>query len=172
MKAWAESLHGIHYPLLSDFWPHGKVARRYGVLRKEGYSERAIFIVDTGGTIRYIDIHDIDDQPDNEVLINELRKIVPNANDKLNHLYAVERTAETNTLVMYCTPWCPDCRKARVWLDQRGIPFEEVDISIDLNASRRVRMLGGGHQITPVFELNGRTVIDFDVAELEKLLGQ
>jgi len=60
IQAWADSLGGIHYPLLSDFWPHGAVAKKYGVLRVEGYAERAIFIIDKIGIIRYIDIHDID----------------------------------------------------------------------------------------------------------------
>jgi alkyl hydroperoxide reductase subunit AhpC len=62
LKAWAESLGGINYPLLSDFWPHGQVSDLYGVLRKEGYSERAIFIIDRDGIIRYIDIHAIDER--------------------------------------------------------------------------------------------------------------
>ena len=75
MHAWAESLGGITYPLLSDFWPHGQVAQKYGVLRSEGYSERAIFIVDRTGIIRYVDVHDIDEQPDNEVLFRELAEI-------------------------------------------------------------------------------------------------
>jgi peroxiredoxin len=62
-------------PLLSDFWPHGGVARRYGVLRKEGYTERAIFIVDKKGIIRYIDIHDFDAQPDNQELFDVLKEL-------------------------------------------------------------------------------------------------
>ena len=74
---------GINYPLLSDFWPHGAVAKKYGVLRKEGKSERAIFIIDKEGIIRYIDIHDIDEQPDNEVLLDELKKIIPGAEEKI-----------------------------------------------------------------------------------------
>ena len=37
----------------------------YGVFREpDGYSERAIFVIDKRGFIRYIDIHDIDEQPD------------------------------------------------------------------------------------------------------------
>jgi hypothetical protein len=79
LKAWAESLCGITFPLLSDFWPHGEIAQRYGVLRDEGYTERALFIIDREGVIQYIDIHDIDDQPDNEVLFAELRRIDPEA---------------------------------------------------------------------------------------------
>ena len=77
--AWAESLGGINYPLLSDFWPHGAVANRYGVLRSEGYSERALFVLDKWGVIRYIDIHDIDLQPENEELFRVLRRVDPEA---------------------------------------------------------------------------------------------
>ncbi len=77
LKAWADSLGGIHFPLLSDFWPHGVVSQSYGVLRTEGYSERAIFIIDKEGIIRYIDVHDIDNQPSNEILRQELRRLNP-----------------------------------------------------------------------------------------------
>jgi peroxiredoxin len=75
LKAWAESLGGISFPLLSDFSPFGAVAELYGVRRNEGFSERAIFVIDTDGMIRYIDIHDIGDKPNNEILFTELQRI-------------------------------------------------------------------------------------------------
>ena len=75
IKAWAKSLGSISYPLLSDFWPHGLTALKYGVLRAEGFTERAIFIIDKKGIIRYIDVHPIGDQPKNSVLFEELKKI-------------------------------------------------------------------------------------------------
>lgn len=74
-QAWAMSLGGISYPLLSDFWPHGAVAEKYGVLRGEGYTERALFVIDKNGTVRWIHVHPIDRQPDNEVLFEVLRKL-------------------------------------------------------------------------------------------------
>ena len=44
----------LHFPLLSDFEPKGEVARTYGVYRaKEGTSERALFVIDAGGVIRW-----------------------------------------------------------------------------------------------------------------------
>ena len=119
LRAWADSLGGITYPLLSDFFPHGQVSQLYGVLRREGYSERSIFIVDKQGIVRYADVHEIGDQPDNEVLFEELRKLEPKAAAQFE---AQERAAAAAAgpqvrpaadLVMYCTPWCPDCRKAR-----------------------------------------------------------
>jgi len=169
LKAWAESLGGINYPLMSDFWPHGKVAESYGILRKEGYSERAIFIIDKDGIIRYIDIHNIEEQPDNEVLLNELKKIIPNADDKIKYLY-VEDKLPSSGVVMYCTPWCPDCRRARAWLKENNIDYTEVDISVNLNAARQVRSWGDGFQITPTFDIDGQIIIDFDEQKLSKIL--
>jgi len=73
--AFAKSLGGITFPLLSDFYPHGAVAQAYGVLRKEGMAERAIFIIDKAGLVRYIDVHEISEPPDEEQIFDELRKI-------------------------------------------------------------------------------------------------
>ena len=170
MVAWAESLGGINYPLLSDFWPHGEVAKKYGAfIKEEGKSERAIFIIDKEGIIRYIDIHDIDEQPDNEVLLAELKKIIPDAEEKLKHLYP-EDEKPTSDVIMYCTPWCPDCRKAREWLEKHNVTYEELDISRNLNLARQVRAWGAGHQITPAFEVKGEVILDFDIPALKKAL--
>jgi peroxiredoxin len=63
-KAWAESLGGISYDLLSDFHPHGKVAADYGVMRSDGISERAVFVVGKDGKIAWAKQYAIPDQPD------------------------------------------------------------------------------------------------------------
>ena len=74
--AWAKSLGGLSYDLLSDFEPKGEVARAFGTYRAaDGISERALFIVDKEGQIVYKDIHDIADQPDNEDLFDVLRNL-------------------------------------------------------------------------------------------------
>jgi peroxiredoxin len=73
--AWAKSLGGISYDLLSDFEPKGEVARKYGVMRPEGYSERALFVIDKEGKVAYVDVHDISKQPDNEEIFDVLRKL-------------------------------------------------------------------------------------------------
>ena len=57
--AWTNQMGELWFPVLSDFWPHGAVASKYGVLRSNGVSERALFIIDKKGIIRYIDVHDI-----------------------------------------------------------------------------------------------------------------
>ncbi len=73
--AWSEAMNTINFPVLSDFWPHGKVADTYGVLRPEGTTERALIVIDKKGVIRYIDVHDINTRPDLGVLMKELEKL-------------------------------------------------------------------------------------------------
>jgi alkyl hydroperoxide reductase subunit AhpC len=65
----------VWFPVLSDFNPHGEVAKKYGVLRSEGFSERALFVVDKKGIIRYIDIHDINERPSLRRLVKALEEV-------------------------------------------------------------------------------------------------
>jgi peroxiredoxin (alkyl hydroperoxide reductase subunit C) len=75
LYAWTRPMGDIWFPVLSDFWPHGKVAKKYGVLRSDGVSERALFIIDKKGIIRYIDVHDINKRPILDELVKELEKL-------------------------------------------------------------------------------------------------
>jgi glutaredoxin len=188
LHAWAESFGGITYPLLSDFWPHGQVAQKYGVLRADGKSERALFIIDRTGIIRYVDVHNIDEQPDNEVLFRELaeiegvpvpQEIIPEAAGATAQpapsataaATAPAAPAEQVRVVIYCTDWCPACRRARAYLKVNNIPFEEVNITKDRAAAARVRTWTGGPESTPTFDVGGSIVVNFDVDKLNKLLG-
>jgi peroxiredoxin (alkyl hydroperoxide reductase subunit C) len=50
-KKWAEE-QGFTFPVLSDFWPHGAVARAYGVFNEQlGCANRATFVIDQQGKI-------------------------------------------------------------------------------------------------------------------------
>lgn len=52
-RAWADQ-EGFSFPLLSDFWPHGEVARAYGVLDEDrGLALRGTFIIDGEGVVRW-----------------------------------------------------------------------------------------------------------------------
>ncbi len=73
--AWTNQMGQLWFPVLSDFWPHGAVAKRYGVLRSNGVSERALFVIDKKGVIRYIDVHDINQRPPLEDLMGTLEKL-------------------------------------------------------------------------------------------------
>lgn len=66
----------VDFPLLCDFWPHGAVAKAYGVFREDaGMSERAVFVIDKNGTVRYIDVHDIGEEPDIEQIFEALASL-------------------------------------------------------------------------------------------------
>ena len=73
--AWTNQMGQLWFPVLSDFWPHGAVAKRYGVLRSDGVSERALFVIDKKGIIRDIDVHDINKRPPLEDLMEALEKL-------------------------------------------------------------------------------------------------
>jgi len=172
LQAWAESLGGISYPLLSDFWPHGEVAQRYGVLRDVGDAERAIFIIDRQRIIRYIDIHDIDEQPDNEVLFAELAKLDVGISAKLRTQQAAAEEDELpqGGVVLYCTRWCPSCVKARKWFEQHGIEFVEVNVASNLKAAEQVKQWAGGNRVTPTLDIHGTIVVGWDEIQVAGLL--
>ena len=78
--AWQEkSIGTLNYPLGSDFFPHGSVAEKYGILRTgdpvPGINERAIFIVDKQGKIAFAKVYDLGEQPDNEECFEVLQSL-------------------------------------------------------------------------------------------------
>lgn len=80
-KAWAESLGITNTRLLSDFWPHGKVAKAYGIfLKDDGISGRSNIIVDETGIIRLFKNYPLGQLPDVQEILNfltEMPKISP-----------------------------------------------------------------------------------------------
>lgn len=75
LYAWTQEMGRLWFPVLSDFWPHGEVASTYGILRSDGVSERAVFLIDKQGVIRYIDVHDINTRPDLETIVRAMEKL-------------------------------------------------------------------------------------------------
>ena len=75
LYAWTKQMGQLWFPVLSDFWPHGAVADKYGVLRSDGVSERALFFVDKEGIIQDIRISDINKRPDLEYCSVSLQKM-------------------------------------------------------------------------------------------------
>ncbi|MBN1366117.1 MAG: redoxin domain-containing protein [Syntrophaceae bacterium] len=75
LYSWTNQMGELWFDVLSDFWPHGAVAEKFGVLRTDGMTERALFIIDKKGFIRYIDVHNINQRPSLEKLVKELKKL-------------------------------------------------------------------------------------------------
>lgn len=73
LAAWARELGGVAYPLCADFWPHGEVSRKYGVFMEErGVARRSVFVIDEQGIVRYIDVHQRGELPDEEEVLEAL----------------------------------------------------------------------------------------------------
>jgi len=73
--AWAKELGIKETRLLSDFWPHGEIAKLYGLFRAEnGFSERANIIVDEEQKVIFVKVYDIPQLPDIDEIINFLKK--------------------------------------------------------------------------------------------------
>jgi len=76
--AWTQQMGSpLWFPVLSDFWPHGAVASKYGLLRSDGVSERALIFIDKKGIIRDILVTDINKRPDLEQCAIALEKLNP-----------------------------------------------------------------------------------------------
>ncbi len=75
LYAWTKQMGKLWFPVLSDFWPHGAVADRYGVMRSDGVSERALIFIDKKGIIRDIQVNDINKRPDLETCAINLEKM-------------------------------------------------------------------------------------------------
>lgn len=79
LHAWTRNLCGVKgsiwFPVCSDFYPHGGVAKKYGVLRSDGVSERALFVIDKSGIIRYVEIYDINKKPALKDLVKALESL-------------------------------------------------------------------------------------------------
>lgn len=73
--AWTRQMGDVWFEVLSDFWPHGGVADKYGLLRSDGTSERALVFIDRDGIISGIHVSDINVRPPLELIAAELRKM-------------------------------------------------------------------------------------------------
>ena len=70
----------MDFPLLSDFWPHGTAAEKYGVHRENpiplpGISERAVFVVDMEGKVAFAQVYDLGAIPPNDDIFDVLRRL-------------------------------------------------------------------------------------------------
>lgn len=66
LKAWADA-QGYDFPLLADFWPHGAVAKAYGVFEDgAGFALRGTFLVDRTGTVQFAEVNAIGEARDQD----------------------------------------------------------------------------------------------------------
>ena len=75
LRAWTAEMGQLWFHVLSDFWPHGAVAEKYGVLRSDGLAERALVFIDKQGIIRAIVVMDINKKPNLQTCSSGLKKL-------------------------------------------------------------------------------------------------
>src|SRR6266581_3134709 len=74
-KAYANA-RKLEFPLLADFEPKGEVSRKYGAYRdQDGFSERALFVIDAGGTIRWSYLSDVGQNPGADGVLAALEEL-------------------------------------------------------------------------------------------------
>jgi mycoredoxin len=59
-------------------------------------------------------------------------------------------------IILYTTAWCADCRRAKLFLRERGVEFREVDIDEDVDAEDLVLRVNGGRRKVPTIQVGER----------------
>ncbi|MDP6417939.1 MAG: glutaredoxin domain-containing protein [Candidatus Krumholzibacteria bacterium] len=73
-------------------------------------------------------------------------------------------------VIIFSTPTCSFCRKAKSYLKEKGVRFKEIDVSRDLSAVWDMERRSGQRGV-PVIMINNRPVVGFDTAKINRLLG-
>ena len=71
---------------------------------------------------------------------------------------------------VYSTPSCPWCVKAKSFLKEHNVEFEDIDVSADHEAAHEM-MDKSGQMGVPVLDINGTIVVGFDAERIKSLLG-
>ena len=79
-------------------------------------------------------------------------------------------TGGTHRVIVYSSPTCVWCTRAKTYLRTRGVPFRDVDVSRDPAAARNL-VRRTGQMGVPVIEVDGRPIVGFDQAQIDSALG-
>ncbi|HHY35438.1 MAG TPA: glutaredoxin family protein [Firmicutes bacterium] len=72
-------------------------------------------------------------------------------------------------VIVYSTPTCPWCSRAKAYLTQLGVPYEDKDVSRDVEAAREMVRISGQMGV-PVLVIDGNVVVGFDRPRIDELL--
>ena len=70
---------------------------------------------------------------------------------------------------IYSTPTCPYCKRAKAYLDEKSISYQNIDVSSDQKAVEEMVKLTGQMGV-PVIVINGEVIVGFDKAKIDSLL--
>ena len=74
-------------------------------------------------------------------------------------------------VIIYSTPTCPYCKRAKKFLEERGVSYQEFDVAAD-TAARDEMVKKSGKMAVPVIDIDGTITVGFDEASLKKQLGE
>lgn len=77
--------------------------------------------------------------------------------------------AGEHEVIVYSTPTCPWCSRAKAYLTQLGVPYEDKDVSRDVEAAREMVRISGQMGV-PVLVIDGNVVVGFDKPRIDELL--
>ncbi len=72
-------------------------------------------------------------------------------------------------VVIYSTPTCPYCKRAKEYLSRKGIPYTDIDVAQDKEKAKEMTQKSGQMSV-PVIIIDGEIVVGFNQAQLDKLL--
>ena len=70
---------------------------------------------------------------------------------------------------IYSTPTCPYCKMTKNFLDELGLPYEDIDVSADQAAAEEM-IQKSGQMATPVLDINGKIILGFDKDKIAEAL--
>lgn len=73
-------------------------------------------------------------------------------------------------VLVFTTPSCPWCGRAKSYLREQGVRFREIDVSRDAAAARDL-VRRSGQMGVPVIEIDGKPIVGFDRPKIDRLLG-
>jgi mycoredoxin len=79
--------------------------------------------------------------------------------------------AQTSAVTMYSTTWCPDCHRAKMYLSQWGVKFDEVNIEDTPGAAEQVMAWANGKRVVPTILVGDRVMVNPRMRELADALG-
>jgi len=74
-------------------------------------------------------------------------------------------------VVIYSTPTCPYCKRAKDYLSRKGIPYTDINVAQDREKAKEM-IQKSGQMGVPVITIDDEVVVGFDQTLLDKLLSQ
>ena len=126
--------------------------------------------MDHEGALRYQQVYESDVQPDNDEILAVVRSIMPAGRLPAKVKQEPEPDQPRERIVMYCSAYCGDCRKARAWLAGNNYRYTEIDVYRVDGASDKVRSWNDDNLVLPTFEIDGKVHTNFEPEALASLL--